>query len=208
MGISPEVSEERCLYNHRGGTSALSQSTRFLPFSQKFSHKHKLLFVPAIILASNPSTGSGWKDSNMTGDQMFEWNEVMKNGYSAQDIIISKENHTFQPIYRQGKIVELFATSSNQSVDIQTYYLNNLFALAHILNPKSDGVIGNEASSTLDLHLNNSVSNIILINDPKIAITTSNHGIVPRLFVILEKGGDHTFIILKVKSELYPFHKY
>ena len=134
---------------------------------------------------------------------MFEWNEVMKNGYSAQDIIISKENHTFQPIYRQGKIVELFATSSNQSVDIQTYYLNNLFALAHILNPKSDGVIGNEASSTLDLHLNNSVSNIILINDPKIAITTSNHGIVPRLFVILEKGGDNTFLILKVKSELY-----
>ena len=209
MGISPEVYEERCLYHHRGRTSALSQSTRFLTVQKKNSHKHKLLFVSAIfILASNPSTGSGWKDSNMTGDQMFEWNEVMKNGYSAQDIIISKENHTFQPIYRQGKIVKLFATSSNQSVDIQTYYLNNLFALAHIVNPKSDGVIGNEASSTLDLHLNNSVSNIILINDPKIAITTSNHGIVPRLFVILEKGGDNTFLILKVKSELYPFHKY
>ena len=44
MGISPEVSEERCLYNHRGGTSALSQSARFLTFYQKFSHKHKLLF--------------------------------------------------------------------------------------------------------------------------------------------------------------------
>ena len=133
---------------------------------------------------------------------MFEWNEVMKNGYSVQDIIIAKENHTFQPIYRQDKIVELFAASLNQSIDIQTYFLSNLFALVHILKPKSE-IIGNQADSTLHLYLNNSLSYNILINDPKIAITTSNHGIVPRLFVILEKGADHSYLILKVKPELF-----
>ena len=153
-------------------------------------------------MASNPSTGSGWKDTNLKGDKMFEWNEVMKNGYSVQDIIIANENHTFQPIYRQDKIVELFAASLNQSIDIQTYFLSNRFALAHILKPKS-GIIGNQADSTLHLYLNNSLSNIILINDPKVAITTANHGIVPRLFVTLEKGADHTYLILKVKPGLF-----
>ena len=63
-------------------------------------------------MAINQSTGSGWKDSSYTltdtGDQLFEGLE--KNGYFLEDIIISKENHKFHPIYnRQGKIVELYA---------------------------------------------------------------------------------------------------
>ena len=156
-------------------------------------------------MSANPSTGSGWKDNhwlNRTYHQMFDSTEIEKNGYYVQDILISKENSTLKPISREGNIIELFEASSNRSIEIQSYYLNNLMGMVHILKPKS-GVIGKDLESSLNLQLNNSVSHYILICDPKIAITTANHGIVPKLFVILQKGSGKSFLMFKVTSVFF-----
>ena len=159
-------------------------------------------------MAINPSTGSGWKDSyTLTDKEDQQFEGIEKNGYFLEDIIISKENHKFHPIYnRQGKIVELYAAISNQSIGIQTYYLNHQIGMTHILKPES-AVITEQFDSSLNLHLNKNMTYYILINDPKISISTANHGIVPRLFRILKKRADaeHTFIIIKVKHQLI-FH--
>ena len=114
-------------------------------------------------------------------------------------IFISKENSTFKPKYRQGKIEGLFKASSNQVIEMHTYYLSNLMGMVHILKPKA-GVIGKDMQSSLNLHLNNNMSYYLLINDPNIAITTMNHGIVPRLFTTLIKPNkaERTYLIIKV----------
>ena len=130
---------------------------------------------------------------------MFDWTEVEKNGYYARDIFSSKGNSTFKPINKQGKIDRLFKASSNQSIEIQTFYLGNLMGMVHILKPKA-GVIGKEFASSLTFHLNNNMSYYLLINDPNISITNMNHGIVPKLFATLIKPAkaEHTFLIIKV----------
>ena len=139
---------------------------------------------------------SGWKTSNcIKDDNIFAC--IEENGYSAQDILVSKEIDKFKPIFKNGKIVELFAAASNQSIKLQKYYLNNNNVMVHVLRAEY-GIISNNYATTFGLHLNNSLNYFIIIHDPKIAITTSMTGIIPRFFVVLEKGQGLVYISLKV----------
>ena len=85
----------------------------------------------------------------------------------------------------------------NQSIKLQKYYLNSNNVMVHVLTAEY-GIISNNYASTFGLHLNNSLNYFIIIHDPKIAITTSMTGIVPRFIVVLEKGQGLVYISLKV----------
>ena len=111
------------------------------------------------IVAFNPSTGSPWKSNNCaieteTKNQLI--NCMEDNAYLVQDILISKDIDKFQPVYEKDKIVGLFSSATNQSVEIQTYYLDTN-GLPHIFKPEA-GVITKYVSSTLHIDLNMNLS--------------------------------------------------
>ena len=53
--------------------------------------------------------------------------------YSAKDIFISEDGHRFNPVYENDKIVELLDVSSNQSVKVIPYFVNEYNWLAPVI---------------------------------------------------------------------------
>ena len=153
----------------------------------------------------NKSTGAGWKDNNClneTGDKIYEC--IENYAFSANEIFVSNENHKYQPVYREGKMVKMFAASSNQSIKVESYYLSNVSGMVHVVKADS-GIISKNYESSLNLYLNNSMSYFVTIIDLKVAITSSQVGIVPRLLIRLENGAAsaaRTYLNLNVR-ELY-----
>ena len=153
--------------------------------------------------------GEGWKGgSNYTifsaldnfckvksGDKLIKC--VEENAYMANDILVSDVYTRFKPIYKNGKIDQLFAADSNQSVDVQVHYLENVNGLTHVLYPEP-GVISKLIVSSLHLTLNNTFSYYIIIGDPKLMFTTSRPGSIPTTFMPLDKGTGINLIFLQV----------
>ena len=151
------------------------------------------------IAAVNPLSGTGWKNTNCvkeTEDKLLDCME--DNAYFVRDILISNEKHKFQPIYKKEKIVELFAAATNQSVEIQSYYVANSNGLVHIFKAKA-GVITKNVSSTLNIHLNMNMNYFLLINDPKVSIPSAMSDTVPRLINQIEEGAGIIQLNIKVK---------
>ena len=154
----------------------------------------------------NPSTTSGWKINNCVlekNDQLFKCME--KNAYFVRDILISKENQ-FKPVYEKDRIVRLFSDATNQSIEIQTYYVTNSNGLAHILKPEA-GVITKNISTTLNIDLNMNMSYFVLISDPKISIPSVMTDTLPRFMVRIGEGAGTIFLNIKVLAiyDLIPF---
>ena len=152
------------------------------------------------IAATNPSSTSGWKSTNCvkeTNDALLDCMEA--NAYFVRDILISKENHKFQPVYKKDKIVGLFTAATNQSINIKTYYVANSNGLVHIFKADA-GVITKNLSSTLNIHLNKNMSYFLLINDPKVSIPTAMSDTVSRLLETIEEGPGIITLNLKVKG--------
>ena len=94
---------------------------------------------------------------------------IEENAYHTNDIFVSnQDNLKFNPIYKNNKIVELFAATSNESIKIKSYYFNGINAIVNSLkvqpgiiatkfhvDPEA-GVISKD--STLQLNLNNNIS--------------------------------------------------
>ena len=158
------------------------------------------------LAALNPSSAAGWKSNNCiteSKDELFDCME--ENAYFIHDILISKENHKFQPVYKKDKIVGLFAAATNQSVEIQTYYVANSNGLVHILQAKP-GVITKNSPTTINIYLNSSVSYFIVINDPKVSIPSGMPDTVPRLLLSIDEGAGMIYLNLKV-MEVHYFDK-
>ena len=150
------------------------------------------------ISALNPSSASGWKSTNCVKEKNDTLLDCMEdNAYFVRDILISKENHKFQPVYKKDKIVGLFSAASNQSVEIQTYYVANANGLTHIFKPEA-GVITQNLSSTFKIHLNMNMTYFLLIGDPKVSIPSAMSDAVPRMLVQVDKGAGVMSLNLKV----------
>ena len=115
----------------------------------------------------------------------------------AHDFLVLKDNDGFNPVYKNGKIVELFAAASKQSINVKLFYIDNVTGIATILRVDS-GVISKNYLSTLNLNLNNTMSYFIMMYDPKIAIITVMYGIVPKLFLKLDEGAGLMYLNIKV----------
>ena len=118
------------------------------------------------------------------------------NAYLVQDILISKDMGKFQPVYEKDRIVGLFSSTTNQSVEIQTYYLDSN-GLPHIFKPEA-GVITKYVSSTLHIDLNMNLSYFLVVNDPKLHIPSAMTDIVLRQHAAMEPGPGIMSLSLKV----------
>ena len=162
-------------------------------------------FFPVIFIAAyNTTMGTGWKGTacmkETTEKHFFEC--VKKSAYLADDFLVFKDNdkNGFKPVrmHKNDRIVELFAAASKQSINVKLFYIDNVTGIATILRVDS-GVISKNYLSTLNLNLNNTMSYLIMMYDPKIAIITVMYGIVPKLFLKLDEGAGLMYLNIKVR---------
>ena len=163
-----------------------------------------------VVAPSSPSIQLGWKSLDffncmtLSDDQMIAC--IEKYAYSANEIFIANENHKFNPIYFNNKIVGLFSASSNQSIKIKSYYFHEVNGMANTLEVES-GIMSQtfnarrglvDQDSTLQLFLNNSISYYVQFTDPKLMIASMRPDTVPRLYIHLKPGAQNRFMFIKV----------
>ena len=121
---------------------------------------------------------------------------IEENTFSASDILVSKKDYKFKPVYKENKLVELYNAASNQSIKIRSFYSNYVNALLHSLEVDS-GVISTNLS-TMDLYLNNSYSYFIILTDSKLMTASARPDSVPRLFAKVDAGTGYNVMFIKV----------
>ena len=165
-----------------------------------------------MIAPSNPLIFFGWKTlvdlTNMSDVQLVETFENYT--YSAKDVFISEEDHRFNPVYENDKIVKLLDVSSNESIEVIPYFVNEYNGLAHALYVEP-GIISRKwdvhegymnQNSTLQVFLNNSIKYILQFTDPKLMIASMRPDPVPRLFHMIDTNSGNTVIFLKVVQNI------
>ena len=161
-----------------------------------------------MIAPSNPLIFFGWKTlvdlTNLSDVQLVETFENYT--YSAKDVFISEEDHRFNPVYENDKIVKLLDVSSNESIEVIPYFVNEYNGLAHALYVEP-GIISRKwdvhegymnQNSTLQVFLNNSIKYILQFTDPKLLIASMRPDPVPRLFHMVKENTGNTVLFLKV----------
>ena len=155
--------------------------------------------------------GFGWKSyvncMTMSDTQMVDC--IEENAYHTNDIFVSnQDNLKFNPIYKNNKIVELFAATSNESIKIKSYYFNGINAIVNSLkvqpgiiatkfhvDPEA-GVISKD--STLQLNLNNYISYAMQFTDSRFMINSFRPDTFPGLYMKIDKGTQGRLFYLKV----------
>ena len=129
-----------------------------------------------LVVPINPPTGKGWKNISETEEFMCDGRNgntyfdcIEENTFSASDILVSKKDYKFKPVYKENKLVELYNAASNQSIKIRSFYSNYVNALLHIHSLEVDSGVISTNLSTMDLYLNNSYSYFIILTDSKLS---------------------------------------
>ena len=161
-----------------------------------------------MIAPSNPLIFFGWKTlvdlTNLSDIQLIDTFENYT--YSAKDVFVSDEDHRFNPVYKDDKIVELLDVSSNESIKVIPYFVNEYNGLAHALYVQP-GIVSRtwnvheghiDQNSTLQVFLNNSIQYILQFTDPKLMIASMRPDTIPRLFHIIEANTENTILFIKV----------